>query len=268
MADNVPITAGTGTDIATDDVSGVHYQRVKLVNGTLNATDAIGGDATNGLDVDVTRVIPGTSATHLGKAEDAAHATADTGVAALAVRRDSAVVGSDTDGDYSTINVDSTGRLWVRPAPVQVRLSVTPTISTSPAYTSGDCVGDLQTLSNAARVSGGSGIIQSICVLDKTQNQRAAMDLMFFDRSVTVAGDNSAVAMSDADMANCLGIVAIGGYNTAFPGTPLNSFSTLVNVGLPFVLNGTGLFVQPVVRGTPTYVGTSDLVFIYTILQD
>lgn len=30
MADNVPITAGAGTSIATDDVSGVHYQKVKL----------------------------------------------------------------------------------------------------------------------------------------------------------------------------------------------------------------------------------------------
>jgi hypothetical protein len=56
MADNVPITAGSGTNIATDDISGVHYQRIKLVDGTLDSTDAIGGDATNGLDVDVTRL--------------------------------------------------------------------------------------------------------------------------------------------------------------------------------------------------------------------
>lgn len=33
MADNVPITAGSGTSIATDDVGSVHYQRVKLVGG-------------------------------------------------------------------------------------------------------------------------------------------------------------------------------------------------------------------------------------------
>jgi hypothetical protein len=56
MADNVPITAGSGTDVATDDVSGVHFQRVKLVDGTLDSSAAIPGDATNGLDVDVTRV--------------------------------------------------------------------------------------------------------------------------------------------------------------------------------------------------------------------
>jgi hypothetical protein len=62
MADNVAITAGSGTTIATDEVqvSGTnplaHVQYVKIVDGTLNGTGAIGGDATNGLDVDVTRL--------------------------------------------------------------------------------------------------------------------------------------------------------------------------------------------------------------------
>ena len=37
MADNVAITAGSGTPIATDDVSGTHYQRVKITDGTADA---------------------------------------------------------------------------------------------------------------------------------------------------------------------------------------------------------------------------------------
>lgn len=56
MADNVAITAGSGTSVATDDVSGVHFQRVKLVDGAADSSAAIGGDATHGLDVDVTRL--------------------------------------------------------------------------------------------------------------------------------------------------------------------------------------------------------------------
>lgn len=60
MADNVTIPAtGTGTAtpvVATDDVSGVHYQYVKLADGAADSSAKIGGDATNGLDVDVTRV--------------------------------------------------------------------------------------------------------------------------------------------------------------------------------------------------------------------
>jgi hypothetical protein len=68
-------------------------------------------------------------------------------------------------------------------------------------------------------------------------------------------------------MAYCLGVVPIGPYNTAWPGTPLNSISTLLNVGLPFVLNGTDLFVVAVVRATPTYA-VGDLTFTLGILQD
>lgn len=45
MADNVAITAGSGTTIATDDISTVHYQRVKLVDGTLDSTVAIPGNS-------------------------------------------------------------------------------------------------------------------------------------------------------------------------------------------------------------------------------
>lgn len=49
MADNVPITAGSGTDIATDDVGGVQYQRVKNVWGADGvATDV---SATNPMPV-------------------------------------------------------------------------------------------------------------------------------------------------------------------------------------------------------------------------
>lgn len=36
MADGVPITAGIGTTIATDDISGTHYQIFKLAFGPLN----------------------------------------------------------------------------------------------------------------------------------------------------------------------------------------------------------------------------------------
>lgn len=315
MADNVTLPAmGTGETnpvAATDEVTysgdtaNVQLVRIVQVTGSEGAKTVVDlpGEATNGLDVDVTRLpalvagsanigdvdvltVPtdpfganadASSATGslsaklrylatLLKLEDDAHNSADPGVMALAVAKATpALLGAD--GDYSPVQLDGSGRLWVRPAPVQTRISVTPTI-TAGAYGSGDCLGGLMTFANAARVSGGSGIVQSICVLDKTQAQRAAMDLLFFDRSVTVAGDNNPVATSDGDMANCLGVVQIGPYNSAWPGTPLNSFASLFNVGLPFVLNGTDLFVQAVVRATPTYTSTTDLVFILTILQD
>lgn len=57
MVDNVAITAGVGTTIATDDAgAGGHVQIIKLAVSTDGSATLIPAEATNGLDVDVTRV--------------------------------------------------------------------------------------------------------------------------------------------------------------------------------------------------------------------
>jgi hypothetical protein len=46
MVDNVAVTAGAGTSVATDDIAGVHYQRVKVTwgpDGTANDADVATG---------------------------------------------------------------------------------------------------------------------------------------------------------------------------------------------------------------------------------
>lgn len=88
------------------------------VNAALPAgTNAIGKLAANsGIDigdVDVTSIVPGTGATNLGKAEDAAHVSGDTGVLALAVRQAADTPLSDTDGDYEPLQTDASGFLKV-----------------------------------------------------------------------------------------------------------------------------------------------------------
>jgi hypothetical protein len=60
VSDNIELSAGSGGAVlSTDEVTRAtvvqHVQYVKLMNGTDAATDVIPGDATNGLDVDVTR---------------------------------------------------------------------------------------------------------------------------------------------------------------------------------------------------------------------
>ncbi len=58
MSDNVAITAGSGTNIATDEVTGTleHVQLMKLAISTDGSRTLVPADATNGIDVDVTRV--------------------------------------------------------------------------------------------------------------------------------------------------------------------------------------------------------------------
>lgn len=95
-------TLGGVLAVAGNGASSTAVPRVTLAN------DSTGNIATIG-----TSVTPGTSAAHLGKAEDAAAVSGDTGVAVLAVRRDSASSGVSADGDYANLSVDSTGALRV-----------------------------------------------------------------------------------------------------------------------------------------------------------
>ena len=67
-------------------------------------------------NVGITSHVPGTAATNLGKAEDAAHTSADTGVAILGVRNDTIAALAGTDGDYAPIQVDANGYLAVSSA--------------------------------------------------------------------------------------------------------------------------------------------------------
>lgn len=106
------VDSGTGINVLVDNGATGDMQLMKLAVSADGVETHIPADATNGLDVDVTRIIPGTTATSLGKAEDAVAASGDTGVMALAVQRTTAV--SDAvDGDYVPLHTDSLGRLQV-----------------------------------------------------------------------------------------------------------------------------------------------------------
>ena len=116
----------TGLAVAQSDTQ---WNRLKDAAFGDNATDGIGayslylfdgtnfdrarGDTTNGLEVDVTRTIPGTGATALGKAEDAVHASGDTGIEVLCVRNDTLSALAGTDGDYAPCQVNADGALYV-----------------------------------------------------------------------------------------------------------------------------------------------------------
>lgn len=100
------LAANSGIDIGDVDI-------LSIAAGT----NAIGKLAANsGVDigdVDITSIVPGTAATNLGKAEDAAHTSADTGVFVLAVRDDTIGPTSGTEGDYEALHTNENGALWI-----------------------------------------------------------------------------------------------------------------------------------------------------------
>ena len=130
MADNTVLNtnATTGDTIATDDISGVKYQRVKIVEGAdgvndgdVSAANPLPVDVkaalpagTNAIGkVDVTSVTPGVTATSAGKAVGGTSTSSDTGSAPLAIRDDALTTLSESEGQYTHLRVDSTGALHV-----------------------------------------------------------------------------------------------------------------------------------------------------------
>lgn len=193
MADNVAVTAGAGTNIATDDVGGNHYQRVKISNGEADST------------------------VHLGVyAEDEGFTDADTGLLMLVKRSDTPAATSGTDGDYEPLQV-SGGKLWVTSLGKFVTCSTDITRpSDTTAYTANDALSDSTTaptsggftFTSAARVSGGSGIITD-CIVTSSNDPGTVLvgEIIIFDTSVTNINDNSAFAVSDSEIKTLVGII-------------------------------------------------------------
>jgi hypothetical protein len=115
-------TTGTGTEaaalrvtIATDStgVLSIDDNGASLtVDGTVTANLAAGTNNIGDVDVLTLPAPLGTAgAASIAKAEDAASATADVGVASMAIRKATPANTSDTDGDYEMLQM-SAGRLW------------------------------------------------------------------------------------------------------------------------------------------------------------
>ncbi len=230
MADNVAITAGSGTTIAADDVgSGVLHQRVKVTwgpDGTGNDADVASGKP---LPIQVrgstgTEIL-GTS-TLLGQ-----------GTAAASIK---AVLPSDRMNSQS--------------------FKVAMTTDTS-AYASGDLIADTQQLDAFFNKSDGSGVINSITIVDKDA-QGVACYIFFHVTSTSMGTENSAPNISDANAAAGIqGMVAVA--TSDFVTVSGTKVATIRNIGIPVkAVSGTDdLYVSVLnATGTPTYAGgTLDL---------
>ena len=122
------------------------------------------------------------------------------------------------------------------------------------AYSSGDLVGGLLTLSGA--FVGYGGFIQSVVITDLAK-QSIGKDVVFFDAnpSNTTFTENSALDINDTDLLNVVGVAPVldwFGFND-------NSVGQALNLAMSFRLAGADLYAAIVERGAPTYASISDL---------
>jgi hypothetical protein len=136
-----------------------------------------------------------------------------------------------------------------------ISISLTPTVSSGVAYTSGDAVGGLLTLTNMA--SGGTSKLLSVQLFD-SDKQSSAMDLVLFKAAFTATADNAAMAVSASDMANLLGHVSVAAADyAAFNAT--SAATKILAAPLACTTADGTIYGQLVARGTPTYTGTAKL---------
>lgn len=121
--------ASAATGLFQSDVTGLVSARVSglaAMTGTAVVTlRAVVGTSVVAIDTTVpvsgtvavssvtTAIVPGVAATNLGKAEDAVHASGDTGVAVFAVRTDVPATTSSNTGDYDALHTGAEGGLHV-----------------------------------------------------------------------------------------------------------------------------------------------------------
>lgn len=151
-----------------------------------------------------------------------------------------------------------------------VRASVNLAPTTSQAYAAGDLMGSalLELTSVFRSTAVMTGVLQSIRLADKT-TQQSSFDFLLLDTASTgtTYTNDSTFALGDGDLTKTIGHIEL--YGSDYSAFNDNGVATVRNVGLPVsATTGTGLFVVPIVRSTPTYVTTGDLRVTFGFLVD
>jgi hypothetical protein len=116
------------------------YDRIRLrLNPAITgagtaAIKCMGGTFASSLMTNISQLIPGNAATALGKAEDAAANTGDTGVAMLVKRNESTTALTSATDEYTHVSADAYGVLYAR-RDHPTRIRCTQTISTATTLT-------------------------------------------------------------------------------------------------------------------------------------
>lgn len=128
-------------------------------------------------------------------------------------------------------------------------LTVTSAGLTNATYADGEQLGTLIT----ATMASATGIILGAVLIDAA-NVIGPVDAFLYDRSISIAADNAADAISDADALFKIGLIQFG-----TPTTQTNNRSAHVDsLAIPYVANASSqIFLQLVTRSANAAIPTS-----------
>jgi len=130
-------------------------------------------------------------------------------------------------------------------------VTITCSLDTS-AYADGDVLFDTQEVALAARVNGGTTILQNVVITD-ISDQGQALDLIFFNANTSLGTENSAPDIDDTEVLTVIGRISVS--SSDYYDLGANRVACVRNLGLLMEAGGgtTSLYVAGVSRGTGTY---------------
>lgn len=137
------------------------------------------------------------------------------------------------------------------------------------AYSANDNVGGIIELPNFFNMPGGSGVLQSLFMSDRS-DQDAVLELLFFDELPTDTYTNNAAmpTLSNTDFEKLVARVSVAAADWGTQGGV--AMATVSNLGraLKAPKGTTSLWMVIAVTSTPTYGATTDLRLMLGVLQD
>lgn len=144
---------------------------------------------------------------------------------------------------------------------------VSPTITVdTAAYQAGDCVGGKITLTDAMRVAGGSGVLQSLTVTD-VSNTKPALELLIFNSDPTAATltDQAAIALS-TDVSKVIHRIPI--YTSDYTTVASVAFADINISKVVEAVGSKNLYLAIAATGAHDFVAATDLKMSFGFLQD
>jgi len=135
-----------------------------------------------------------------------------------------------------------------------ITVEVTLTLDTS-AYSTGDVLADTQEIAGALPAAGESVILQSLVILDKS-DQAQGLDVLILRSNTSIGTENTAFSPSDAVSVEILAVVEVASGNYYDMTNNQLARKNISEAGMGMVLkatSGTSLYIAAVSRGTGTY---------------
>jgi hypothetical protein len=263
MADNLSIQTGSGGPVATDDVGGVHHQRVKIQYGTDgNATDV---SDSNPLPID-------DAGGSISIDDGGGDISIDDGGNVISV--DDAGTTLSVDDGAGSLTVDSPGiptsigqKTKANSMSVTVASddAVTATVENhikqaylaigngTPAYASGDVIGSNQYITGFSD----DGIkISQVIFVDVEGGQVPEVDIFFFGTATNgTYTDNAAFDIDEEDAREMAGVVSITSSDYVETGTI--ALATKQDLNLFVDITDDALYFVVVSRGTPDWTNAN-----------